>query len=154
MGRVALSFLVGVMAAAPVMAQPACHDALVVAQVTHGVPFLPDCDGCLWTEGVWVVELQVDRVVDGLALAGPVTALTVQPDRLARDTRLRGPRAWVLRANSLGGYNAEVADDAAATRQCRRGLAAAPALAAPGTGGGMEGLLAEARAGSGAVFEF
>lgn len=152
MGRAAFALLMAA-GAAPVVAQPACHDALVIAEVAHGVPLLPDCGGCLWTGGVWIVELQVSRVVDGRAVAGPVTALTVQPDRLARDTRLRGARGWLLRANSLGGYNAEIAD-ATQTRQCRRGLAAVPALAAPEGGGGMAGLLREARAASGAHYGF
>lgn len=152
MGRAAFALLMAA-GAAPVVAQPACHDALVIAEVAHGVPLLPDCGGCLWTEGVWIVELQVSRVVDGRVVAGPVTALTVQPDRLARDMRLRGAQGWVLRANSLGGYNAEIADDAGVTRQCR-GAAAVPALARPGAGGGMAELAAEARVASGAAFAF
>jgi hypothetical protein len=98
--------LVGPMAAhaRAVAAEPNCFDALVSATILRQTPtVLPDCgNDCIVMSWPWILDLDVERVLEGRAPSGPLTVLTVQHTDFRDDL---GARRWWLRRNTLGGFN-------------------------------------------------
>jgi hypothetical protein len=84
-----------------------CFDVLVSARVAKQTPTaIPNCGAdCIVMQWPWFVELDVDRVLEGVAPTGRVKVLTVQHTDIRTDKTFR----WWLRRNTLGGFNARIA---------------------------------------------
>lgn len=82
-----------------------CYDVLISARIVRQIPSAyPDCGGdCIVMSWPWFVDLDVGRVLGGALPARNLSVLTIQHTSYRKDL---GYRRWILRRNSLGGYNA------------------------------------------------
>lgn len=119
-----------------------CYDALVSARITEQVPSeIGDCgDDCIVMSWPWFIDLDVRRVLDGLAPKGTVTVLAVQHTYFRRDL---GFKRWWLRRNSQGGFNLLSEEDDVRLSRCAQGIAPAKAYIEPDAGGTLEELRLE-----------
>jgi hypothetical protein len=145
----ALAALCTFASAPPITASPVddseCFDAQVYARIAHQTPtILGNCDpNCIVMDWPWILELDVDRVLNGNVRSNHVTVLTVQHTYYR--THL-GARRWWLRRNSLGAYNALKRGDATHLPRCPRGTAPARPYIQPPTGKTLADLAREGEA--------
>jgi hypothetical protein len=79
-----------------------CFDAEVSATIVRQTPtVMPECD-CIIMRWPWIVDLGVRRVHAGHVQRGPLTVLTLQHTDHRSDL---GAHRWLLRRNTLGGFN-------------------------------------------------
>jgi hypothetical protein len=139
-------FLAGILLSVPAAAEERtsvqCYDAIVSARIRDQVPSeIGDCgDGCIIMWWPWFIDLEIRRVLDGVAPKGIVTVLAVQHTYWSRDL---GFRRWWLRRNSQGGFNVLSEGDDAPLRRCAQGTAPAKAYIEPAAGGSLEELRRE-----------
>lgn len=108
-----------------------CYDASVMARVASQVPTVAGGCGedCIVMSWPWIVQLEVEQMLEGRAKLGRLTVLTVQ------HTDYRpGPVAthWWLRRNTLGNFN--VIRTNAPPQRCESGAAAAQPYVTPAPG--------------------
>jgi hypothetical protein len=100
-----------------------CFDVRVAARVVRQTPTVPpSCDDCVYMRWPWILDLQVQRVREGVLKSGRVVVLNVQ------HTWARSKYAgnWWLRRNSLGLFNAVHVDYKNPVRCPAGGPAASP----------------------------
>lgn len=116
--RLIAAILVGLATPSAGLAGPMCYDAKVRAAPVDQVPSeIGDCGSdCIIMSWPWFVDLQVERVIDGVLPSKMVRVLTVQ-----HTYRVSRPGTWLLRKNTAGGYNVVVPEDGAALARCSEG---------------------------------
>jgi hypothetical protein len=94
-----------------------CYDVRVSARIVRQVPSAyPDCgDGCIVTSWPWFIDLDVGRVLDGVLSDRKLSVLTIQHTSFRAGL---GFRRWLLRRNTLGGYNAIAFFEPKEIRRC------------------------------------
>jgi hypothetical protein len=108
-----------------------CFDAEVSATIVRQIPTVtPECD-CIIMRWPWIVDLRVRRVHAGHVQRGPLTVLTVQHTDHRTDL---GARRWLLRRNTLGGFNVVHDSDEGLLRRCSAGAPAARPFITPAQG--------------------
>lgn len=110
-----LALIPAVFAATSVRAAGGCYDRVVTATVTAHVPVpLPEpADGSIVMHWPWFVDLAVEQPGGGIER---ISAQTMQHTYFKSGLRGR----WLLRRNSMGGYNARWQADERGTRRCVR----------------------------------
>lgn len=125
--RLIAAILVGLATPSAGLAEPVCYDAKVRAAPVDQVPSeIGDCITMSWP---WFVDLQVERVIDGVHPSKMVRVLTVQ-----HTYRASRQGTWLLRKNTAGGYNVVVPEDGLALARCSEGAASVEPYIRPGDG--------------------
>lgn len=121
-------------------ATPECFDALISASIRRQTPTAsPDCADCIVVSWPWIVDLDVVRVLKGVAQPGRLTVLAVW-----HTYRIPSPaRRWWLRRNTLGGFNVLEHEAGTRLRPCARGAAPAQAFITPARGETLDDLRVE-----------
>lgn len=125
------AILVGLATPSAGLAEPVCYDAKVRAEPADQVPSeIGDCGSdCIIMSWSWFVDLQVERVIDGVLPSNLVRVLTVQ-----HTYRVLRRGTWLLRKNTAGGYNVVVPEDGAALVRCSEGATSVEPYIRPGDG--------------------
>lgn len=109
-----------------------CFDAIVTATILRQTPtVVPEIEDEIVTHWPWVLELNVERVIEGTVDSSPLTVLTVQHTYYRTDL---GSRQWWLRRNTLGALNVIRPKDAARLRRCPPGTSPAAPYIQPSNG--------------------
>jgi hypothetical protein len=109
-----------------------CFDADVSATILRQTPtVIPECEDCIIMRWPWLVDLRVRRVQEGLATRGDLTVLNVQHTYYRTDL---GPRRWLLRRNTLGGFNVVVPSEEGRLPRCSESALPAPPYIQPADG--------------------
>jgi hypothetical protein len=136
-GRSLVIAIVGFVSLGNTVPAETCFDAKVRAKPIEQVPSLiPDCgDDCIVMSWPWFVDLQVSRTIEGKVPSRKLRVLTIQHTHF--QSRYS---TWLLRKNSLGGYNVlRIAKDSKIAR-CPKNVAPANAYLNPGEGGTLDDL--------------
>ena len=114
-----------------------CFDADVSATIERQIPTFVEieCGGCIVMRWPWIVDLQVLRVRQGSAPTGPLSVLTVQHSDFRTDL---GSRRWLLRRNSLQGFNAILRENDPRLPRCAGNAEPARPFIEPGEGRTLE----------------
>ena len=99
--QVLMAFVVISLSSNAWAAEIECYDAKVrakpIAQIPTAFPYDPDIIVISWP---WFIDLRVRRVIDGELPQKQITALAVIHSAYISKTR-----TWLLRRNTLGGFN-------------------------------------------------
>lgn len=88
----------------------------------------------------WILQLDIEKVLQGQAPLGPVTVLSVQHTYWQVD---RGGQPWRLRRNKYGGFNVLTYGTLTSAVLCRRDAAAAEPFILLGKGQTLDALAVE-----------
>lgn len=111
-----------------------CHDVIVKARIAAQVPSaVPDDCGpnCIIMVWPWFLDLDVSRMLVGDVPRGRLQVLAMLHVGFAENN---GTRRWLLRRNTLGGYNLLRLDDERRSKPCARDAEPAMAYIVPGPG--------------------
>src|SRR5688572_12948623 len=130
---------------APAPAEPDCFDAEVSARILRQTPTVfPDCGtDCIVARWPWFLDLDVRRVHSGPAGTGRLTVQSVQHTDYRSDL---GARLWLLRRNTLGGFNLVALAEGRRPRRCSAGTPPATPFIQPGAGRTLEEIRREGEA--------
>jgi hypothetical protein len=121
-----------------------CFDAEVSATILRQIPtVIPECDDCIIMRWPWFVDLRVRRVHEGLGTRSDITVLTVQHAYYRTDL---GARRWLLRHNTLGGFNVVVPPEKGSLPRCSEGAPPAAPYIRPADGTTLDDLRREGEA--------
>jgi hypothetical protein len=104
-----------VLAATPAFAAEDCYDRIVTATIAEQVPsVVPETDdGSIILRWPWFVDLAVERADHRRRR---LSVISVQHTYFVADR----PARWLLRRNTMGGYNARMKNEAPDAKRCRR----------------------------------
>lgn len=113
-----------------------CYDVVVLARPIEQIPSVaPQCGDCIIMRWPWFVDLQIKRVLAGTVDAKLLRVLTVQHTWL-----VRRDAKWLLRRNSLGGFNSVGRPENEPPLLCPAGAVPAAPYIQPGPGETLENL--------------
>lgn len=118
--------------AARAAGEPDCFDAQIYASIARQTPtVIPDCGAdCIIMRWPWILELNVERVIEGKVDSNPLTVLTVQHAYYAD----LGAGRWWLRRNSLGAFNVLKVSNSTPLPLCSEGAPPARPYIQPSNG--------------------
>ncbi len=109
---------------------PPCYDAQVFARLLRQTPTqIPACDDCIIFSWPWILELDVNRTLQGAAPAGRLKVLSVQHTWMVRHSG-----RWSLRRNASGGFNLVSPRDEEDLKRCAAGTEPAEPYFQPAPG--------------------
>ena len=118
-----------------------CFDVEVSANIVRQTPTVaPECDECIIMRWPWIIDLRVRRVHQGSVALGSLTVLTVQHTDFRSDV---GSRRWLLRRNTLGGFNVVYQPDEGKLQRCSADMPAAMPYIRPADGQTLDDLRRE-----------
>jgi hypothetical protein len=138
------SVLLSVSASAPAEdgeASSPCYDVRISARAVEQIPSLiPESDdpNVIAMSWPWFLELEIVRVLDGQLTEPRVTVLSVQHTYFVSEKR-----TWLLRRNTLGGFNLVGRGSDEKVRRCSSGMPPAEPYLAQGPGKTLEQLRKE-----------
>lgn len=118
---------------AEIAAPEDCYDASVLARISRQTPTVAgNCgEDCIVMTWPWIIQLEVEGVLEGHAKLGRLTVLTVQHTNYTHDL---GAVRWWLRRNTLGKFNAIMDAPGALPPRCKSGIPAAEPYVTPAPG--------------------
>ncbi len=114
--------------------EPECYDAKVLAKPIGQIPTMfPNEPGYIVISWPWFVDLRVKRVIDGDLEAKEITALAV-----LHSGYVRKYRTFLLRRNSLNGFNILRPEQPGTVQKCQTGITPMQSYLRPADGEALE----------------
>lgn len=128
--------LIGAKAHAQISGPTECYDAEVSGRIVNQTPSIPPA-GSIVMRWPWFIDLEIRHVREGAIRRGRVTVLSIQHTYM-RPNLVR--KQWLLRRNSLGGFNLLESANETKLPRCSENVPPAMAYITPDVGGTLDEL--------------